>query len=112
MRSWQKHGLAVSACAATEVGPKDTKSFHRFRCLQFHMHFCTGYNDAAATSFLQSTMGQRMQQQWAAASKEEHLQACLNKIVPEILSRCHGESREYYDTSRKPESCLASSAMF
>lgn len=64
MRSWRKHGLAASACAAPEVGPKDTKSCHRFPCLQIHVRFCTGYDDAAATSFLQSTMGQRMQQQW------------------------------------------------
>ncbi|KAL3130717.1 hypothetical protein ABBQ38_000066 [Trebouxia sp. C0009 RCD-2024] len=57
-----------------------------------------GYNDAAANLFLQSTMGQQVQQQWAAASKEKHLQACLNMIVPQLLSG-HGESRKYWDTS-------------
>ncbi|KAL0019659.1 hypothetical protein WJX77_010649 [Trebouxia sp. C0004] len=58
-----------------------------------------GYDDAAANLFLQSTMGQQVQQQWAAASKEKDLQACLNTIVPLLLSRCHGESRKYWDTS-------------
>ncbi|KAL3162352.1 hypothetical protein ABBQ32_010035 [Trebouxia sp. C0010 RCD-2024] len=58
-----------------------------------------GYDDAAAKLFLQSTMGQQVQQQWAAASREKDLQACLNMIVPQILSSCHGESRKYWDTS-------------
>ena len=49
------------------------------------MGVCTGY-DEPAKSFLQSTMGQQVQQQWAAASKEKHLQACLNMTVPQILS--------------------------
>ncbi|KAL3133629.1 hypothetical protein ABBQ32_008146 [Trebouxia sp. C0010 RCD-2024] len=58
-----------------------------------------GYDDAAAKLFLQSTMGQQVQQQWAAASREKDLQACLNMIVPQILSSCHGDSRKYWDTS-------------
>ncbi|KAL3142530.1 hypothetical protein ABBQ38_002852 [Trebouxia sp. C0009 RCD-2024] len=44
-------------------------------------------------------MGQQVQQQWAAASRKKDLQACLNMIVPQILSSCHGESRKYWDTS-------------
>ena len=31
-------------------------------------------------------------------------------MVSQILSRCHGDSRKYWDTSDESESCLASSA--
>ena len=75
-------------------------------CQYTAMGCCTGYDDAAANSFLQSTTGQQVQQRWAAASSEKDLQACLNKIVPQILSKFHGESRKYWDTSGKSESVV------
>ena len=35
--------------------------------------------------------------------KEKDLQACLNQMVPDMLSRFHGQSRTYWDTSGKLE---------
>ena len=60
-----------------------------------------GYDRAAARSFLQTPLGQQLQQQWKAAVKEKDLQACLNQMVLDMLSRFHGLSRTYWDTSGK-----------
>lgn len=47
-----------------------------------------GFDEQAATTFLESTVGLAVQSQWAAASEEEALQECLNQMRPQILT-CH-----------------------
>ena len=58
-----------------------------------------GYDTLAATSFLESSTGQDLLQQWNAASDEKGWQKCLNRMIPDMLLRCHGQSRKYWDTS-------------
>ncbi len=58
-----------------------------------------GFDEQAATAFLESTVGLELQSQWAAASEEADLQECLNKMIPQILT-CHSldGNSTYHDT--------------
>ena len=106
MLTWQGHCHAVNACLcpvppAVAIEPQKMWSYRRFllsaHTLPWLVAQITAADEAAAKSLLQLTLGQQLQQQWPA--RETDLQACLNKTVAQILSRCHGESRQYWDTS-------------
>ncbi len=57
------------------------------------------FDEQAATTFLELTVGLVLQSQWAAGSEEEDLQECLNHMIPQILT-CYslGGNRTYHDT--------------
>ena len=104
MPARQDHYDAVSTClhpGIPEVEPQLCPALSSANTLSC----CTGYDEAAAKSFLQSSVEQQVQQQWTVTASEQDLQARLGKLVPQTLSKCHAKSRQYWDTSGKSVNC-------